>query len=179
MAIGGAVPAGLDARVHQGYFAEGLVVSIAAAAGLDVAFPRLGHVIDLGVYRPGPKGTSGSKQMQLQVKSWSAGSVNADGNFHYPMEVSAFNHLAGEGHEVRHYLVLCLVPPDAAEYADAQHQRLRLQQAAYWLSLRNVRPDWSLPANSRKTVFVPRVNLLTPTTIRALLEGNESGAVVS
>jgi hypothetical protein len=179
MAIGRAVPAGLDARVHQGYFAEGLVASIAAAAGLDVAFPRLGHGIDLAVYRPGPKGTSGSKQIQLQVKSWSTGSVNADGNFHYPMEVPAFNYLAGEGHDVRHYLVLCLVPPNAADYADAQHQRLRLQQAAYWLSLRNMRPDPSLNSNSRKTVFVPRVNLLTPTTIQALVEGDESGAVVS
>jgi hypothetical protein len=101
--------AGIDARQHQGYFAEGLVAAIAAAAGLDVALPRLGHVIDLMVYRPGPNGTSGSKQIDLQVKSWSRGVVSSDGCFHYPLEVSAFNALANPDHDVRHYLVLRII----------------------------------------------------------------------
>lgn len=55
----------------QGYFAESLVASIAAGAGLDVLFPRLGAAIDLSVFKPGPRGTSSSRQIDLQVKSWS------------------------------------------------------------------------------------------------------------
>jgi hypothetical protein len=178
MAAGGPAPAGINPNVHQGYFAEGFVASIAAAACLDVQLPRLGHGIDLGVFRPGPNGTSGSRQINLQVKSWSTGTLNADGHFHYPLEVPAFNYLAGGGHDVRHYLILCLVPADAARYADARHERLLLSQAAYWTSLRNQSPDPTLKQDSTKTVLVPRVNLLTPLTIRALVDGREQLAVV-
>jgi hypothetical protein len=138
----------------------------------------LGHGIDLGVFRPGPNGTSGSRQINLQVKSWSTGALNPDDHFHYPLEVSAFNYLAGWGHDVRHYLVMCLVPADATRYADARHERLRLCQAAYWMSLRNQSPDPTLKEGSTKTVLVPRVNLLTPLTIGALVDGREHLAVV-
>ena len=92
---------GAQHNVDQGYYAEGFVAAIAAAAGLDIQWPRLGARIDLCVFLPGPNGTSGSKQMDIQVKSWSTGSVSADGNFHYPLEVPAFNYLAGDGHDQR------------------------------------------------------------------------------
>jgi hypothetical protein len=170
---------GINPNQHQGYFAEGLVAAIAAAAGLDVAWPRLGHVIDFSVYRPGPNGTSASKQIDLQVKSWSGGSASSDGCFHYPLEVSAFNSLANPDHDVRHYLVLCLVPTHATEYADAGHDRLQLNRAAYWLSLLDQQPDYSLNPDSTKTVLVPKSHLLTTQTIRALVDGNPSQAVVS
>ena len=165
-------------NVDQGYFAEGFVASIAAAAGLDVHWPRLGHRTDFGVFLPGPNGTSGSKQINLQVKSWSTGSLDVDNHFHYPLRVSAYNYLAGSNHDVRHYLVLCRVPPRAADYADAQHDRLRLQHAAYWLSLRDQVPDESLDPGSTKTVLVPATQLLTVVTLRALVEGEDQLAVV-
>ena len=39
----------LEKNTHQGYFGEGMVASIAAAAGLDVFLPRLGQRVDLQV----------------------------------------------------------------------------------------------------------------------------------
>ena len=173
-----AQPIGLDAKVHQGYYAEGLVASIAAAAGLDVQWPRLGHAIDFSVFRPGLNGTSASKQINLQVKSWSKGRLSADAHFHYRLEVKAFNHLAGNGHDVRHYLVLCLVPSQASAYAHARPTELQLKHAAYWLSLRDEQPVKKRDPHSTKTVLVPATNLLTTETIRALVEGNEQAAVV-
>ena len=155
------------------------MASIAAAAGLDVNWPRLGHRVDLGVFLPGPNGTSGSKQINLQVKSWSTGHLSNDDHFHYPLEVRAFNYLAGHQHDVRHFLVLCVVPSDARDYANANTRRLRLKHAAYWLSLRDEVPDETLNPNSTKTVRVPVKHLLTSTTIRALVEGREPLAVVS
>ena len=130
------------------------------------------------MYRPGPNGTSASKQIDLQVKSWSKGALNADGFFHYPLEVPAFNNLANPDHDVRHYLVLCLVPGNSTDYANAGHERLQLNRAAYWLSLLDQQPDYSLDPKSRKVVLVPKSHLLTATTIRALVDGNESGAIV-
>lgn len=173
-----AQPMGAHPNVDQGYFAEGFVASIAAAAGLDVQWPRRGHRVDFGVFLPGPNGTSGSKQINLQVKSWSRGQLSADDCFHYSLEVPAFNYLAGSGHDVRHYLVLCLVPSNASDYACAEHDRLQLQHAAYWLSLRGEEPNRNLNPNSTKTVLVPATHLLTSTTILALVEGDEQSAAV-
>ena len=123
-------------------------------------------------------GTSGSKQINLQVKSWSTGHLGTDDCFHYPLDVPAFNYLAGSRHDVRHYLVLYLVPSHASGYAHARPDRLRLRHAAYWLSLRDEEPDETLNPNSTKTVLVPATHLLTSTTIRALVEGHEQSAVV-
>ncbi|MGB7602746.1 MAG: DUF4365 domain-containing protein, partial [Candidatus Sulfotelmatobacter sp.] len=120
-----------------------------------------------------------SRQISLQVKSWSTGQLNSDETFHYPLEVPAYNFLAGPGHDVRHFLILCIVPGAAADYATAVHSSLRLRTAAYWLSLKNEVPNSKLKNDSSKTVRVPQRNLLTPTTIRALVEGNDHLAVVA
>jgi hypothetical protein len=171
-------PALLEPNRHQGYFGEALVASIAAAAGLDVFFPRLGDKADLQVYTPGPKGTSSSRQICIQVKSWS----NPKGSelcYNYPLEVSAYNHLAGGDHDVRHYLALCIVRSGTDDYADAQGSRLHLKHAAYWLSLRNETPDNTLNQESTKTVYVPKNHLITPVTMRALVDRNEGMAIVS
>lgn len=168
----------LDQNTHQGYFGECLVAAIAGAAGLDVMLPRLGHRIDMSVYDPGPKGTSSSKQVTLQVKSWRSGTLSADDHYHYPLEVPAFNHLAGGNHDVRHYLVLCIVPSDAADYLTAEEHQATLRHAAYWLSLRDQVPDLGLNPDSTKTVNVPRRNRLTPETMALLVNNNEASAVV-
>lgn len=122
-------PALLEPNRHQGYFAGALVASISAAAGLDVLFPRLGDKMDMQVYTPGPHGTSSSRQICIQVKSW----CNPKGSelyYNYPLDVSAYNHLAGKDKDVRHYLALCIVPPGADDYADAHPRRLHLKRAA-------------------------------------------------
>jgi hypothetical protein len=46
------------------------------------------------------------------------------------------------------------------------------------MSLRNQSPDPTLKQDSTKTVLVPGVNLLTPVTIGALVDGRERLAVV-
>jgi hypothetical protein len=168
----------IGSNPHQGYHAEGMLAALAASAGLDVQFPRLGHGIDMSIFKPGPNGTSGSRQITAQVKSWSTGTLHADQTFHYPLKVSAYNYLAGTGHDVRHYLVLCIAPPDGNDYADATAERLRLRQALYWYSLRHEVPDNSLDPESTKTVYVPRTQMLTPVTLRQLIDNNEHLAVV-
>ena len=169
---------GTSPNTHQGYFGEGMVASIAAAAGLDVQFPRLGKAVDLNVFWPGPNGTSGSKQVTLQVKTWSTGQLHSDNTFHYPLEVPAYNYLAGSGHDVRHYLVLCIVPSTPSDYADSSHERLHLRHAAYWHSLRNETPNLDLNSNSTKTIRVPKSQLLTADTLLELVAGDEAKAVV-
>lgn len=169
----------VDPNTHQGFFAETFVASIAAAAGFDVSLPRVGKGIDLQVFTTGFNGTSGSRQITLQVKSWSTGKLSDDGCFHYPLSVSAYNYLCGDVHDTRHYLVLCVVPPSDADFAAASDQALTLRQAAYWLSLRDEQADETLNNDSTKTVLVPRTHLLTADTIRALVANQEAAAVVA
>jgi hypothetical protein len=113
----------------------------------------------------------------FQVKSWAGGTLKSDGTFHYPLEVNAYNTLAGEW-DTPHYLALCIVPNDASEYSDAKHPRLTLKHAVYWLSLKDEEPDESLNPKSKKVVKVPARNLLTVATVRALVEKREDLAVV-
>jgi hypothetical protein len=168
----------LEKNRHQGHYGEAFVASVAAAAGFDVLLPRLGDVMDMQIYSRGPRGTSGSRQIAIQIKSWSAGELSDDdGYFHYPLEVSAYNNLAGTN-DARHYLGLCIVPPEVDKYSDAQHAQLGLNYAAYWLSLRDKEPNESLNPDSTKVVYVPRTHLITAVTIRALVYNQEHLAVV-
>ena len=169
----------LNPNVWQGHYGEGFVYAVAAAAGLDITIGRLGHRVDYGIHRTGPKGTSTSKQINIQVKSWAEGTVSEDDHFHYPLGVPAFNYLAGTEHDVRHFLVLCIVPEDESTYLTAEHEKTTMLRAAYWLSLRDEQPDFSLNEDSTKTVLVPRTHLLTPQTLTALVDGDEDAAVVT
>ncbi len=170
-------PTALDSNVHQGFFGESFVAVIAAAAGFDVDFPRLGHAIDFSISARGPKGTSRSRKIDVQVKTWAKPRYKGE-TLAYPLEVSAYNNMCGSDHDVRQYVVLCLVPEEYLQYADANHRRMRLQRSAYWFSLREQEPDFTLPEGSSKTIFVPTSQLLTVLTLQALVHGNEQAAVV-
>ena len=74
--------------------------------------------------------------------------------------------------------MLSIVPSNASDYALAGHDNLMLNHAAYWLSLRNEEPDEELKPDSTRTVLVPATHLLTVTTIRALVEGDEELAII-
>lgn len=169
----------LNPNVWQGHFGEGFVYAVAAAAGLDITIARLGHRVDYGIYRTGPNGTASSKQVNIQVKSWAEGTLSADDHFHYPLAVPAFNYLAGTEHDVRHFLVLCIVPTEKSRYLTAEHEKATMLRAAYWLSLRDEQSDFSLNEDSTRTVLVPRTHLLTPHTLSALVDGDEDAAVVA
>ena len=167
----------LDSSSHQGHHGEAMVHALAAASGLNVASYELDVGIDYVISTPGPRGTSRSPKIEVQIKSWSTPTGSAT-HWNYPLKVPAFNHLAGPGHDLRHYLVLCTVPNDAANYSAASVVALELRHAAYWLSLEGEMPDDTLNPLSTKTVAVPRSHLLTAETLVALVEGREADAVV-
>lgn len=165
-----------DANAHQGNFGEAFLCAVAAAAGLNTAEYKLDIGDDYIVSAPGPRGTSRMPKIEVQVKSW-ANPVGDESAWSYPLKVPAYNHLAGAGHDLRHYLVLCVVPNDAAHYAIGCDADTRLHHALYWHSLRDEAPDHALPVNSTKAVYVSKKNLLTTDTLVALVEDREGEAV--
>lgn len=169
---------GLDKNRHQGYYGEIFVASIAAAAGYDVLIPYMGDHFDIQVTGRGPRGTSDGRQIGFQIKSWSTGALNRDGSFHYPLKVDAYNFLARRN-DVRHYLALCIVPKEVDSYTEARSRRLVHRHAAYWLSLLGrEQVEEGAGSDGTRTVHVPARNLITPATMRALLEDEEDQAVV-
>jgi hypothetical protein len=167
-----------DRATHQGLYAEGLVSTLALAAGLNLARYDWDPGMDRIISTPGPRGARRSPMIQVQIKSWS--SPKGTGTYwSFPLKIKAYNDLAEQGvDEVRRYLVLCIVPDDVRHFVRAGHDDLRFQRAAYWHYLGDERRlDDSLGHNSTKTVHVPKVQLLTPATLVALVEGREQEAM--
>jgi hypothetical protein len=159
-------------------YAEGLVSALAIAAGLNLARYDWDPGMDRIISTPGPRGARTSPMIQVQIKSWSS-PTGTDTYWSYPLKTKAYNDLA-EQHpvEVRRYLVLCIVPDDVRRYARAGHDDLRFHRAAYWHWLGDEhRLDEPEGRESTKTVYVPKVQLLTPDTLVALVEGREHEAM--
>lgn len=154
---------------QQGYFAECFVRALAGAAGmisgqLDVDATGVDFFVNL----PGARGTIRYPKIEAQVKSWSHPCGDAE-SWHYPMEVRHFNALAGTGFEIRRYLFLVIVPPDALHYVAADTQALRLRHCGYWASFADREPI-DEQAQRRTTVLVPKRNVLTVPALQALMD---------
>jgi len=169
----------LTVQQHQGLHGEGFVFALASAAGLVLAQSNLDvDGVDWLIAHPGPMGVQRSPKIEVQVKTWST----SDGDekaWRYRMSVAHFNMLAGPGFELRRYLVLVTVPKSPDEYAVCNRDAMRLGHAAYWTSLRDepIRP----PSDARGksvVVAVPKQNILTADTLKALVRGDHTGATL-
>lgn len=71
----------LQANVHQGLHGEGFIYAMACAAGFTTSRMNLDvDGVDWQIAYPGPKGTTRSPKIEMQVKSWS-NPVLEDGKF--------------------------------------------------------------------------------------------------
>lgn len=83
-----------------------------------------------------------------------------------------FNALAGPGFDLRRYLIMVTVPDELSRLAVCDADCMRLQHAAYWLSLAEQELMTDAPdAPATTTVRVPTRNLLTPDSLQALVAG--------
>jgi hypothetical protein len=158
----------LDARNHQGKFAEDYVRALASAAGLLIYQDDLDYDgIDLGFRFPGKVGRVSSPAIEVQVKSISTSRyVNGALNFSGLNEVQ-FNRLAGPGFFVPRYLFLVVVPSDPDSYVRMETDGMLLRQLGFFCSLRREPPVVAPEQKRRRAVRVPLGNVLT---VRSLLE---------
>jgi hypothetical protein len=90
----------------------------------------------------------------------------------YRLSTRQFNALAGRGFDLRRFLIMVTVPDAASRFAVCDADCMRLHHAAYWVSLADQELLADGPgAPASVAVRVPRRNLLTPTTLRALVAG--------
>lgn len=167
----------MNRNVHRGLHGEGFVYALACAGGFTVSRMNLDlDGVDWQIAYPGPRGTTRSPKIELQIKSSSSPLVK-DGVIRHRMRVDHYNQLAGPGFQVPRFLAVVIVPPDAADYATCTDEHLRLSTAAYWISLadRQVLPTGAGLAETIQ-IEVPQRNLLTVEAIRHLLTGDLEGA---
>jgi hypothetical protein len=107
--------------------------------------------------------------VKVQVKSWSV-PRESDGAWLYDrLTEKRFNALAGP-RRIPRFLFVVVVPRDVGAYTYADDNLLKLNRAAYWVSLQERKPPAMPRCDRRVTVPVPRKNLLTAGTLRQLCE---------
>jgi len=167
----------LNVNVHQGLHGEGFIYALACACGFTCSKPSLDvDGIDWQIAHPGPKGTTRSPKIEVQVKTTSR-PERGDGLFHYRIAVRSYNKLAGPGFQVPRYLALVVVPPTAGQYAICSTDHMLLGTAAYWVSLADEKEEPTGEHDPQSIlVRIPERNLLTMRTLDALLAGDLEGA---
>ena len=167
----------MNRNVHQGLHGEGFIHALACAGGFTTSRMNLDlDGVDWQIAHPGPRGTTRSPKIEVQVKSTSTPLLKGD-VLHHRLDVAHFNKLAGAGFQIPRFLSVVIVPSAAEHYAVCTDENMRLSTAAYWLSLadRETLPSETDDAAS-VTVEVPLRNLLTVDALGCLLDGDLGGA---
>jgi hypothetical protein len=169
----------VDAKNHQGWYGEAFVRVLAAAAGLVTAKPEPdldGVDFCLWPLRVGARGGARASPINVQVKSGSADTQNAD-SWGHRLEVAHFNLLADPDIAVFDtFLFLVVVPKDWRMYALADPDRLLLHHAAYWHWLGHESQIVGAKPGAKTTVRVPKAHLLTVDSLRTLVR--DPGAAI-
>ena len=160
----------LEAHNRQGKFGEDYVRVLASAAGLTVYQDNIDHDgIDLGIRLPNPP-QSWSKAIEVQVKTTAVARWRGSHLMFNGLDEKQFNRLAGPLFTVPRYLFVVTVPRNVGSFADLFTGGMLLRHIGYFLSLHD-RPPFARPQRSRRVgVEVPAANVLTATTLRALVE---------
>ncbi|MET1073241.1 MAG: DUF4365 domain-containing protein [Umezawaea sp.] len=160
----------LDARNHQGKFGADYVRALASGAGLLWAEDDVDlDGIDLCIKMPGRTPRGFSPRIDVQIKTVSTavprhGMIDFDG-----LDQAQFNKLAGDDFVVPRYLFVVHVPPKAHLYTDLSTAGLLLRHIGYHHSLRDRTPFPAPDRRSRTRVKIPLGNVLTTTSLRALI----------
>jgi hypothetical protein len=163
----------MTVQQHQGLHGEGYIFAMASTAGLLASRPILDvDGVDWLIGSPGPLGTARSPKIEVQVKTRSHPTGNED-SWGCRLSTGHFNALAGPGFDLRRFLIMVAVPDELSRLAVCDADCMRLHHAAYWVSLAGEEPFADGPdAPASVTVQVPRRNLLTPSSLRALVAGD-------
>ncbi|WP_405165908.1 DUF4365 domain-containing protein [Nocardia sp. NBC_01499] len=165
----------LDAGNHQGKFGADYIRVLASAAGLSWSQDDVDlDGVDLCIKLPGRTPRGFSPRIDVQVKTVStlqtrSGLINFDG-----LNQRQFNKLAGPGFTVPRYLFVVHVPRSSNHYADLRTAGLLLRHIGYYTSLSSLDTLPDPDVRRRLRVKIPMSNILTATSLRALVTENAS-----
>ena len=164
-------------NMRQEALSRACIQAIAAHAGMGVSIPSPDTGIDLAlndvIVHHGQRIESGWR-LDIQAKSTTLATVDGAA-IRYDLDVAGYETLRYDQAGCPRLLILLVLPTEEANWVEATEQGLTIRHASYYLSLSG-RP----PSTNRRTVrlSIPRQNLLTPGSLRALMERVKRGEVL-
>jgi Domain of unknown function (DUF4365) len=155
---------------QQEAFSYAFISTIIATVGYAIHLsPRLvdNAGIDITVTVPGEVGKSLSPTFDAQVKCTSDSSFIKKTKIHYSLPVHNYTRLIHPNPGKPQLLILVFVPKELSNWVQTTEENTILQKSAYWMSLKGKPPTKN---TTNVTVHVPRENLLTPQSLRGIME---------
>jgi hypothetical protein len=163
---------GYMAQAHrQEAFANAFLGAIASVAGCTLAKPATDNesVDWILSCKLAPK----RPRLDVQLKSWTGDSGHGE-TIKYPLDKKNYDDLILNNPLVPRILVLVTMRPNLSKWLSLTPRALTLRRCAYWCSLRG----WPASANATSvTVAIPRANVFTVETLRAMMARINDGGV--
>ncbi|WP_199438812.1 DUF4365 domain-containing protein [Umezawaea beigongshangensis] len=162
----------LDARDHRGDFGQAYVRALASAAGLLVRVHDVDRDgVDLGFRFPGRANGLVVPALEAQVGSWPQNArTRSPAEWHFDgLDEVRFTRLAGDDFTVPRFLFLVRVPSDNSARAAFRTEGMLLRHLAFYCSLRHESPIENPDPRRRRSVLVPKANVLTTRSLLNLV----------
>lgn len=112
--------------------------------------------------------------LKVQLKATVALPTDLGSHFSYSIKkVQQYNDLRASAYAIPRILVVLFLPKDISSWMHVSHDALALRRSAYWVSLVGA----PATSSSSVTVYLPKANLLTPESLRALFEDLSVGQI--
>jgi hypothetical protein len=164
----------LPRNLRQEALCRAYVRAVAAQAGVICGGTENDLGFDLllrGVETHGQQLWDSGAQLDVQLKSTTRGDVR-DTVVAYDLEVRAYNILRQENINRPRILVLLLLPEHEGDWLNQTEEALIVRRCAYWASLRGAKP---LTAQTTVRILIPRANVFSVESLRALLDRARGG----
>lgn len=146
-------------------FSLAYIRAVASVAGYYASKPDADiNSVDLTIAARGSLDTPRQPKLDVQAKCSSREVVHNDG-VHFPLDVDNYNDLRKPS-LTPCILVVVTVPSAPDEWLTQTEEQLILRYCAYWISLRGATDTAN---ETTKTVVLPRVNLISPDTLRSMM----------
>ncbi|MCA9643872.1 MAG: DUF4365 domain-containing protein [Myxococcales bacterium] len=162
-------------NLHKEIYSEAWVRAVAASIGFCATKPNGPDVdsVDLTLHAYGPRGTTRSPKLDLQLKC-TAQAIPAQ-DFPFKLSVKNYNDLRATDLQVSRLLIVVLVPDDPANWASHSSAELALRQSGYWADLRGEPPTTNTDSI---TITMPVVQEFSPRLLDKLMMPRAQGGVL-
>lgn len=160
----------MDLNTQKEMFSYAYIKAVATVAGYSVELkPRAmdNAGIDVTIEVPGEAGESLFPRFDAQVKCTAAENIRKENCIKFPLPVKNYKTLIYPKPYVPLILVVVLVPPTINDWLQITEEDMLIKKCGYWVSLRGQAPTNN---TDKITVELPRKNLLTPASLKAMME---------
>ena len=103
--------------------------------------------------------------VEVQLKATKQTPAEQNGKYSYSLKVKNYNELRSTNTGAPQLLIVFYLPEDSNTWLDHSEECLVSRRCAYWVSLRGA-PETEVES---KTIHIPRANLLSVDSLRALM----------